>query len=224
MKKVLIFVGIVALSFTTGCIEWFFGDGYLEPPRETVIPEHTETIPDTPEERELYPGANIRVAVAALGVLVISEEIKEVSSQYEITMPYLGAVNCRGLKLRGLEEKLAKAYETIYREPSVTVYYMAKELSDGSSPFGVVHIVGCVGNPGPVNIPATRDLSLLRALQLAGNPTRVANTTKVILTRVEDGKEKLYKIDLTKIGQPGYSHYNMQLRAGDYINVPESIY
>lgn len=176
----------------------------------------------TPEERELYPGALIRVAVAVLGDTMIPEELKEVSAQYEITMPHLGSVNCYGLKLRDLEEKLTKAYETYYREPTVTVYYVAKDLADSASPFGYVSITGCVANPGQVNIPATRDLSLLRALQLAGNTTPVAKKTAVLVTRVENGKEVQYEVDLTKIGKPGFSHYNMQLRAGDYVNVPES--
>ncbi len=218
MKHVLILLGVALLSLTTGCLGFLWPKNQVPPLDDgTRVDKRIET------ERELYPGSHIRVAVSVLGEPVFPEEIKEISAQYEIMMPLLGVVSCQGLKLRALEEKLAKDYATYFRDPTVSVYYVTKELADGTSPFGSVLVTGEVNKPGHVSIPSTRDLTLLRAIQLAGGTTRIANTRKVQLTRgLEDGKKAQYRIDMLKIGEEGADHLNVTLKAGDVIFVPES--
>lgn len=89
----------------------------------------------------------------------------------DITLPLLlqEPVACDGLTLEALKQKLVKAYSVYYRQPQITVTFAPYD-GKGVSPWGTVTVLGEVGNPGPVNMPATMDLTVTKVLQAAGGP------------------------------------------------------
>jgi len=93
------------------------------------------------------------------------------------------------------------------------------------SPWGSVLITGEVAHPGPVNMTATRELTVTRALMLAGGATSTADKTKVRVTRREkDGALKRFIVDIDKIGKDGRSDLDVALKPGDVVWIPESWY
>ncbi len=82
-------------------------------------------------------------------------------------------------------------------------------------------VLGEVGKQGPVDMPATQELPLTRALQLAGGVTSVADKRSVKVTRcMEDGVKKRTIVDLVAIGVDGDGSKDMLLKAGDVVWVP----
>ena len=149
------------------------------------------------------------------------EYVKDVSPAGELSLPLIGSVKCEGLKLAELQAKLTEVFATYIHEPSVTVQFIYGEGMQ--SPWGTVLVMGCVGRPGPVNIPPTRDLTVTRAIQQASGTTQLARLSKVTLTRkLADGKSKAVRIDLEEIGKRGLKDKDLVLQADDVIYVPET--
>lgn len=145
----------------------------------------------------------------------------------EITLPYLlqTAVGCDGLGLETLKQKLTKAYSAYIRQPQVTVTFGQYDVHTGVSPWGTVKVMGEVGNPGPVNMPPTMDLTVTKVLQLAGGVKPFGDKRAIVVTRCDkDGRQTRTRVDLDEIGKDGRSDKDMLLKAGDVIFVPETWY
>lgn len=145
----------------------------------------------------------------------------------EITLPYLlpEPVGCDGLGLEALKQKLVKAYSAYIRQPQITVTFGQYDVNTGVSPWGTVKVMGEVGNPGPVNMPPTMDLTVTKVLQLAGGVKPFADKRRILVTRCDkDGRQTRTRVDLDEIGKGGRSDKDMLLRAGDVIFVPETWY
>ncbi len=144
----------------------------------------------------------------------------------DITMPILlqEPVSCDGLTLEGLRQKLVKEYSAYYRQPQVTVTFAPYD-GKGVSPWGTITVLGEVGSPGPVNIPSTMELTVTKALQMAGGLKPFADRTSIRVTRCEkDGTQVRTYVDLKEIGKDGRVDKDMILRAGDVVWVPETWY
>lgn len=145
----------------------------------------------------------------------------------EITLPYLlqSPVGCDGLGLDVLKQKLVKAYSAYIRQPQITVTFGQYDMHSGVSPWGTVKVMGEVGNPGPVNMPPTMDLTVTKVLQLAGGVKPFADKRRILVTRCDkDGRQSRTRVDLDEIGKDGRSDKDMVLKAGDVIFVPETWY
>jgi len=145
----------------------------------------------------------------------------------DITLPYLlkSPVACDGLGLEALKAKLVKEYSVFIREPQITVTFGPFDDRTGVSPWGTVTVMGEVGTPGPVNMPATMDLTVTKVLQVAGGVQPFADKSKVLVTRCDkNGKRTRTRIDLNEIGEDGRFDKDMVLKAGDVIYVPETWY
>jgi protein involved in polysaccharide export with SLBB domain len=160
-----------------------------------------------------------------LGINVISggsgqEVVKEVSAGGELTLALVGTVKCEGLMLQELTEKLKKAYGQYFHDAQVTVRFVYGE--NIKSPWGTALVMGAVARPGPVNIPPTRDLTVTRALQLAGGATALGDKTAIRITRKLPGdKTRKIKLDLEEIGKKGQPEKDIILRPDDVVYVPE---
>jgi len=145
----------------------------------------------------------------------------------DITLPYLlqSPVACDGLGLESLKAKLTKEYSVYIRQPQVTVTFGPYDANSGVSPWGTVTVMGEVGRPGPVNMPATMDMTVTKVLQVAGGVKQFADKSRIIVTRCDkDGKQTRTKVDLQEIGEDGRFDKDMILKAGDVIYVPETWY
>lgn len=172
------------------------------------------------------PGMSLEIQVGSattapkeMGVLV--------DQNGEITLPYLlqEPVACDGLGLEALKQKLIKEYSVYIRQPQVTVTFGRYDERSGVSPWGTVTVLGEVGNPGPVNMPATMDMTVTKVLQVAGGVKPFANKSRIIVTRCDkDGNQTRTRVNLHEIGEDGRFDKDMVLKAGDVIYVPETWY
>jgi len=150
-----------------------------------------------------------------------------VDQKGEITIPLLlqQPVECDGLTLEALKQKLVKAYSSYYRQPQVTVTFAPFDGRNGVSPWGTVTVLGEVANPGPVNMPSTMDLTVTKVLQAAGGLKPFADRTNIRVTRCDkDGHQTRTYVSLKEIGEEGRVDKDMVLRAGDVVWVAETWY
>ena len=176
-------------------------------------------------EPRIVAGLTLRISVSASGASAVQEGQKEVDTNGEILMPLIGKVKCEGMTLLDLQEKLASLYKAYFIEPEVSCSFAYVANSNMKSPWGTVLVMGSVGHPGPVNMPSTRDLTVVRALMLASNATALADKSRIRVTRRQkDGSLKKFIVDIEKIGKEGRSEMDILLKPGDVIWVPESWY
>ncbi len=205
----------------TGCstlIDSIFWSG--DEPKEDERAEFQEE-----GDPKIRPGLFLRIGVTASGSVTVQEVLKEVDLMGEIVMPMIGTVKCGGLTVVALQEQIKDAYKKYFIDPQVSVTFVYDERSGMKSPWGSVLVLGSVQRPGPVNMPATRDLSVTQALLAAANPTPLADKARVRVTRRDkEGKLKRFIIDVDAIGKKGRAELDMKLKAGDVVYVPESWY
>ena len=173
------------------------------------------------EEPKIHPGIALKITVITAGKS--EEHAVTVSQAGEVTLPLINVVKCDGLTLLELQEKLRTVHAQYIQNPQVTVQFL---FGDGMlSPWGTVRVMGKVGREGPVNIPPTCDLTVTRALQLAGGITPLGNQNKVKITRtLKDGKQCSTEVDVEEIGKRGKIENDYVLQSGDVIWVPEIVW
>ena len=218
MKTLLSLTGLsLILVMASGCWTWTAKKAY------SGVDDQAVYVPEG--EPKIIPGLTLRVAVTASGAEAVKEEAKEVSANGEILMPLIGAMKCSGLTVVELQEKIKAAYKDYFIDPQVTVGFLYQENAGMKSPWGSVLVTGEVAHPGPVNMSATRDLTVTRVLMLAGGATQTADKTKVRVTRREkDGSLKRFIVDIDVIGKEGRSDMDVALKPGDVVWIPESWY
>lgn len=178
-----------------------------------------------------WDGPRIRPGIALViqvGTVAAPPTVMEVmvDQSGSITLPLLlqEPVVCDGLTLEALKQKLVKAYSLYYRQPMVTVTF-ANYDGRGVSPWGTVTVLGEVMNPGPVNMPATMDLTVTKVLQIAGGCKPFADRSSIRVTRCDkDGNQTRTVVNIDEIGKDGRVDKDMPLRAGDVVWVPETWY
>ena len=214
-------LGLVAalsvLLFECGCWTLF------EKKEHTGADDQAVYVPEG--EPKIIPGVMLRISVTASGAAAVQEVVSEVNANGEVLMPLIGAVKCDGLTIVELQEKIKTAYKDYFIEPQATVGFVYLEKEGMKSPWGSVLVTGEVAHPGPVNMTATRDLTVTRALMLAGGATPMADKRKVRVTRREkDGTLKRLMVDIDLIGKEGRTELDVPLKPGDVVWVPESWY
>jgi len=173
----------------------------------------------------IRPGISLVVQVSSVAAPATTMNVL-VDQNGDITLPLLlqEPIACDGLTLEALKQKLVKAYSKYYRQPMVTVTFAPYD-GRGVSPWGTVTVLGEVGNPGPVNMPATMDLTVTKVLQAAGGCKQFADKTRIRVTRCDkDGNQTRTYININEIGKDGRVDKDMPLRAGDVVWVPETWY
>lgn len=189
---------------------------------EDVDPNVLATYFDGPKVR---PGIALGITVTATGTQGGSSRQYFVDADGCISMDLIGQVKCDGLTLVGLQQKITAAYKKYYVDPHVTATFVYQSGGNMVSPWGSVTVLGEVGRPGPVDVPATMDLRLTRAIMLAGGANAIADKRRVLVTRCDkDGKQTKTRVDLIEIGEEGRPDKDMLLKAGDVVWVPMSWY
>lgn len=176
-------------------------------------------------EPKVRPGVMLAISVTATGLSGREAKQYPVDPEGYITMELVGKIACNDLTLVDLQKRIVEAYKKYYKEPNVTVTFVYQPGGTMVSPWGTVTVLGEVHRQGPVDVPSTRDLRVLKALQLAGGVTSIADKRRVQVTRCDkDGKQTKTRVDIQEIGEEGRADKDMLLRAGDVIWVPMSWY
>jgi polysaccharide export outer membrane protein len=150
-----------------------------------------------------------------------------VDQKGEITLPYLlqKPVACDGLGLEDIKQLLVDEYSVYIRQPQISVTFGPYDQKSGVSPWGTVKVMGEVAQPGPINMPATMDMTVTKVLQVAGGVKPFADKSRILVTRCDkDGRRSRIRVDLREIGEDGRFDKDVVLKAGDVVYVPETWY
>jgi polysaccharide export outer membrane protein len=113
-----------------------------------------------------------------------------------ISLPLIGQVTVGGLTSQEIEARIAERYSEKYlQNPQVSIFI--KEFTTDR-----ITIEGAVGHPGI--FPLTGRLTLLRALAMAGGFGSIANTSQVMVYRVNEQQVResaVYDIEKIRAGK-----------------------
>ena len=131
-----------------------------------------------------------------------------VNKDGDINFPILGKIHVEGMNREEIANHIASELisNDLIKEPVVTVEFMNLTVS----------ILGEVNNPGRYKIDKDK-LTLLEALSMAGDLTIFGKREKVMVQREEEGKQKLYQVDLT-------SGYNLYASPVYYLQQNDVVY
>ncbi len=177
-------------------------------------------------EPNIKTGHVLLVRVMSRNRIEIEEKSLRVSGRGEVTLPMLGDVRLTGFTREEAKAMLSARYSEYIRKPAVTVDFVAAANGrEPGSPWGYVTVLGCVKQPGNVNIPATGNLTVTAAIQECGGLGVGARHNRVqVVQRDEAGKSHTRRVDLHKIERNGRPAGEIPLRNGDVVFVPEGLF
>ncbi len=143
--------------------------------------------------------------------------VLRLSGNGTLTFPLVGNVKLSGLTLEQAEQRLATRLQEYIRHPQVSM--LVKEYGNKT-----VYVLGQVSKPAAIQIPPEKPLTVLEAITSVGGFTDIANTSKVRVLRVENGKQKTIDVDVTQITKQGNKSMDITLQPGDVIFVPQSMF
>ncbi len=129
----------------------------------------------------------------------------------EISLPLIGAVEVAGRTIPDVETLLRDRYRAYIHEPRLSVLV-------GEYRSYRVSVLGHVERPGFYELQGQR--SLLEVLNLAGGLGADAAMRVQITRRTRSGVRTHY-VDLERVMRGGDMRFNVPVRAGDVIYVPE---
>jgi len=137
-----------------------------------------------------------------------------VSSTGDVTLYLLGSVEVAGKTPAEAEEHIRDLLKKDYiRDPHVLVLVKTYRVSN-------VTVMGQVGSPGLIDLPAERRLDILSGIAQAGGFTKLARTSRIDLTR--EGVTTTY--DLEKLKKETNPAKKIWLSPSDLIYVHESAF
>jgi len=140
-----------------------------------------------------------------------------VSQESTVALPLIGVVDLKGKTVRQAEELIRSLYDRDFLvNPQVNL--IVKEYAPKT-----VTVLGAVNKAGIVNFPLEQPLTLLDAVARADGFSRLADRSRVKLTRnTPDGKSETRIIDADEIIK-GNSKDPILLQKDDVIYVPERL-
>ncbi len=153
----------------------------------------------------LKPGDGIRLTVYNIEDKLTGDYF--VTEEGTIRLPYLGKFDVKDTFFPVLKEKIIAKYDSIYKNPEMTV-----------QPLFRVSIIGEVNKPGVYYVTGFEKIS--DVLALAGGKTSSANLDEVYLIR--DGKK--VEVDAEKIFEEGNILADFDVRSGDKIFIPRNFW
>ncbi len=134
-----------------------------------------------------------------------------------LTFPLVGNIKLAGLTLEQAEQRLARRLTAYIKQPQVSM--LVKEYGNKT-----VYVLGQVAKPAAIQIPPEKQMTVLEAVTSVGGFTDIANTSKVRVLRVTNGKQKTIDVDVTQITKQGNKSMDIALQPGDVIYVPQSMF
>ena len=142
---------------------------------------------------------------------------RRINTDGTIDVPFLkgdSLVKIAGMTMTEAQAELAKRFGAYFKSPQVSV-----EIKGYAERR--VYVDGSVGRTGPVAIPPEEEITLKKALAMAGGISRGGNRTAVILRRKQaDGSVRTYEIDVRRIEEG--DDPDVLLEDDDQITVRES--
>ena len=170
------------------------------------------------------PPANLqRTEVLGTGdvieVRVFNED--ELSGTHQISdggfirLPLIGSIQAAGLSPDELNAMITEAYNRRFlRNAEISLF--VKERNSQK-----VFVLGQVAKPGAVLVSTGR-MTVIEAIAAAGGTTKLADSSRALLTREKDGKQFRVAVDVAAIGRGQAA--DIELQPGDILFVPESLF
>jgi len=130
-----------------------------------------------------------------------------------ISIDLVGDIPAAGRTTEEIAADIAQRISRFKRDASVTV-----ALQQALSPE--ITILGEVGRPS--TFPLSRETRLVEAIGLVGGPRPFAAKSRIRVIRFEDGKTRIYRVNLNDI-EKGDLSSNILLQGGDIVVVPPTI-
>ena len=128
-----------------------------------------------------------------------------------ITFPLINDIQAKGRTPMQVRQDIEEKLKDYVENPIVTVTVR----TSGSKRF---YILGEVVNTG--EYPLVKGLTVLQAFALAGGFTEWASKKEIILMRVEDGKEKIFRVNYKDLIKGKNFSQNINIQPDDTIIVP----
>lgn len=129
----------------------------------------------------------------------------------KISLPLLGDVQAAGLSPTELGDAIREGLKKFITDPQVTV--TVSEINSRR-----IYVTGEVLRAGAY--PMLPHMTVLQALSTCGGFTQFANTKKIYILRVEDGKQVKIPVNYKEVVSGRKPEENILLLAGDTIVVP----
>jgi polysaccharide biosynthesis/export protein len=141
-----------------------------------------------------------------------------VSREYAISLPLIGSVDVRNRSVRQAEEMIRQLYDRDYLvNPQVTVIVLKYAER-------AVNVIGQVNTPQAVPFPAERGLTLLEAIARAGGFNRLADRSRIKITRTDDkGVSNTFTVNAEKLLESQSANL-WSLQVDDVVFVPERVW
>ena len=159
--------------------------------------------------RDSVIGASDNISVTVFKEPTLSSSLL-VRPDGMISMPLLGDVRAAGRTTQQLADEIAVMLKKYIQDPNVTVV-----LAQVNSKK--IYLLGEVAKPGPEEM--TPGMTFLQAIATAGGLTQFANSKRIYILRIDDGKEKKIPMQY-KRALKGDISLNLDLNPGDTIVVP----
>jgi polysaccharide biosynthesis/export protein len=158
---------------------------------EPALSTSRQAAPGSKAEAEYRVGPQDLIEIVVYGLPELARTVR-VNAQGKISLPLIGSVDATGLTAQGLEKAISERLAEKYlQNPQVTVFI--KEFT--TLRFTVE---GAVNRPGVY--PLVGQMTLLRALAVAGGQGPLSEMSEVLLFRVTPaGESTSFKYDATKI-------------------------
>lgn len=140
-----------------------------------------------------------------------------VSHDYTIVAPLIGVIDVHNLTVREAELLLTELYKKDYLvNPQINMTVMEYAPRN-------VNVLGAVNAPGSVVMTPEKDMTLLDAIARSGGFSRLANRTRVSLTRtLSNGQTENYSVNADDL-VTGDNVARWMVQDGDIIYVPERL-
>lgn len=215
MKKSILFGLVCCVSSLTAC-----GGNTAVRQEAAQVPVFQQDVLSgveqvrTSQTYTLQPGDLVEIKVFQEDTMAST---LRVSSSGNITFPLVGAVRIAGLSQQEAERKLEERLKTYLKNPQVSM--LVKEYGNKT-----VYVLGQVKRPAAIQIPPEKPLTVLEAITSVGGFTDVANTSKVRVLRMQEGKQVTIDVDVTQITKQGNKAMDIALMPGDVVFVPQSMF
>lgn len=176
-----------------------------------VAPTAAATAPPPITSTHLQEGDSFRIAFEGDTNL---NTVAKIQLDGTVMLPLIGAVKAMGKTLEELQADLRLRYQPLLKVNEINLTMAGTSAS--------VYVSGSVLRPG--RIAMDRPLTALEAIMEAGGfDSNRAKPSGVTVLRLENGKQKHYRIDL-KAALRGDDPAPFQLKPFDIIHVPEKTF
>jgi len=202
------FVGVVLTVALAGC-SVFYGS------REELPPAPFATLDEGPGPKYIIgPLDTLNIFVWRNPELSVSITVRP---DGYLSIPLIDDMAATGKTPTELQRDIEAVLGTIIGEPIVSVM-----VQNFIGPFSQqVRVVGEAGSPQ--SIPYRANMTLLDVMISVGGLTEFAAGDKATLVRIEDGKQREYRLKIDSLIRDGEIDKNVKILPGDVLIIPESI-